>query len=274
MERLRACTLAVRCSAPAPRHPHLGCGRERTGPGSPSRWDRPASHPSSACVRTVQVSAPEQGDNLGLRELAIMRRTEPVHRRFRPRVWHHLQDLRWQPELTVLGGFPARETDLLAPAAPAQRQENGVLDRWRVIRRGQEPDGVGMEHGLPWSSTSVSAHDGLGRRPGTASLWPWKRAWVSSGRRGSPRGACQASRPRGVPGVHGCRQHTRRVVHPIPGQHPPALQVFQKRGRWRARREQGLLAWAACHACLGSSSAVGRAPREVVIRFITSGTST
>jgi hypothetical protein len=90
MERLRACTLAVRCSAPAPRHPHLGCGRERTGPGSPSRWDRPASHPSSACVRTVQVSAPEQGDNLGLRELAIMRRTEPVHRRFRPRVWHHL----------------------------------------------------------------------------------------------------------------------------------------------------------------------------------------
>src|SRR5262249_43467383 len=86
---------------------------------------RPASHPSLACVQTVQVSAPEQGDNLGLRELAIMRRTEPVHCRFHPRVWHHLQDPRWQPELTVLGGFPARETDLLSPAAPAQRQENG-----------------------------------------------------------------------------------------------------------------------------------------------------
>ena len=96
---------------------------------------------------------------------------------------------------------------------------------------------------------------------------------VSSGRRGSPRGACQASRPRGVPSVHGCRQHTWRVVHPIPGQHPPALRVFQQRGRWSARRGQGLRAWAACRACLGSSSAVGHAPREAVIRSITSCTS-
>jgi len=274
VERPHACPLAVRCSAALPRHPHLCCGGARPSPGSPSRWGRPASHPPLAGVRAVLVSAPEQGDNLGLRELARMRRTEPVHRRFRPCVWHHLQNRRWQPELTVLGGFPARETDLLSPAAPAQRQENGVLDCWRVIRRGKEPDGVGMEHRLPRSSTSASTHDGLGRRPGTASLWPWKRAWVSSGRRGSPRGACQASRPRGVPCVHGCRQPTRRVVHPIPGQHPPALWVFQKRGRWSVRRGQGPMAWSACRACLDSSSAVGRAPREAVIRSITSGTST
>ena len=51
---------------------------------------RAARRPRSACLRATPATADEQGDDLGIRELTMMRRTEPIDRGVLPRVWHSL----------------------------------------------------------------------------------------------------------------------------------------------------------------------------------------
>ena len=51
---------------------------------------RSARRPRSACLRATPATADEQGDDLGIRELTMMRRTEPVDRGVLPRVWDGL----------------------------------------------------------------------------------------------------------------------------------------------------------------------------------------
>src|SRR5882672_7102755 len=67
----------------------------------------------------------------------------------------------------MLRRLAARQTGLLARAASTERQENGLLDRRRVVGLGQQPRGVRMQHGLPLFSASVSTHRPLGWRYGT-----------------------------------------------------------------------------------------------------------